>query len=168
MTPRAPAAPTTAPAQVDGSATQEVTVYSELFDQYRDLCQEDNLLVIEAKVKIVRRSAAGEEGDISFMRVIADKIYDLAAAPSHFARGIRLSINGLASHAGAAVAAHLKDLLAPYRDGNCQVNVCYSSGAASCEVLPGRGLARQAGGRPDAVATGNGCVSRTCRSSILE
>ena len=121
----------------DGSAMQEVTVYNELFDQYRDLCREDSLLVIEAKVRIVRRAAAGEEGDTSFLRVIAEKIYDLAAARSHFAKGIRLSINGLASQAGAAAAAHLKELLAPYRDGNCQVNVCYTSGAASCEVLLG-------------------------------
>ena len=89
----------------DGSAAQEVTIYSEVYDQYRELCKEDKLLVIEAKVKLVRRAAAGEEGDASFMRIIADKIYDLAAARSQFARAIRLSINGEASSDGAAAAA---------------------------------------------------------------
>jgi DNA polymerase-3 subunit alpha len=121
----------------DGTAAQEVTIYSEVFEQYRDLCKEDNLLVIEAKVKVVRRAAAGDEGDSTFMRVIADRIYDLAAARSQFARAIRLSINGEASRAGAAAAAQLKDLLTPYRNGACPVCVCYRNGTASCEVRLG-------------------------------
>jgi len=121
----------------DGSAAQEIAVYSEVFDQYRNLCKEDRLLVIEAKLKIVRRAAAGEEGDITFMRIIADRIYDLAAARSQFAKALRLSINGEASRAGAAAAARLKDLLAPYRQGSCPVCVCYQNGAASCEVRLG-------------------------------
>ncbi len=121
----------------DGSAAQEVTIYSEVYDQYRELCKEDKLLVIEAKVKIVRRAAAGEEGDTSFMRIIADKIYDLAAARSQFAKAIRLSINGEASSDGAAAAARLRDLLAPYRRGGCAVSVCYDNGAASCEMRLG-------------------------------
>jgi DNA polymerase-3 subunit alpha len=121
----------------DGSATQEVTIYSEAFDQHRELCKEDNLLVIEAKIKIVRRSTAGEEGDVTFMRVIGEKIYDLAAARSQFARAIRLSINGEASRSGPAAAARLRDLLAPYRDGTCPVCVCYHNGAASCEMRLG-------------------------------
>jgi DNA polymerase-3 subunit alpha len=143
----------------DGSAMQEVTIYSEVFDQHRDLCKEDNLLVIEAKVKIVRRPAAGEEGDVTFLRLIADKIYDLAAARSQFAKGIRLSINGEASRPASATAsrpasaaparpgsaairpgsaaARLKDLLAPYRNGTCPVCVCYYNGTASCEMRLG-------------------------------
>jgi len=121
----------------DGSAAQEVTVYNEVFDQYRELCREDNLLVIEAKVRTVRRAAAGEEGDVSFMRIIADRIYDLAGARGQFARAIRLSINGEASSSGAAAAARLKNLLAPYRKGGCAVSVCYDNGAASCEMRLG-------------------------------
>ena len=121
----------------DGSAAQEVTIYSEVFEQYRELCKEDNLLVIDAKLKLVRRAAAGEEGDTTFMRIIADKIYDLAAARGQFAKAIRLSINGEASSEGAAAAARLKDLLAPYRQGNCPVCVHYHNDAASCEMRLG-------------------------------
>jgi DNA polymerase-3 subunit alpha len=108
-----------------------------VFDQYRDLCKEDNLLVIEAKVKVVRRAAAGEEGDVTFMRIIADRIYDLAAARSQFAKAIRLSINGEASSEGAAAAVRLKDLLTPYRKGTCPVSVFYHNGAVSCEMRLG-------------------------------
>jgi DNA polymerase-3 subunit alpha len=121
----------------DGSAAQEVTIYSEVFEQYRELCKEDNLLVIDAKLKLVRRAAAGEEGDTTFMRIVADKIYDLAAARGQFAKAIRLSINGEASSEGAAAAARLKDLLAPYRQGNCPVCVHYHNDAASCEMRLG-------------------------------
>jgi DNA polymerase-3 subunit alpha len=121
----------------DGTAMQEVTIYSEVFDQHRDLCKEDNLLVIEAKMKIVRRTAAGEEGEITFTRIVAGKIYDLAAARSQFAKAIRLSINGETSSEGQAAAARLKGVLAPYRNGTCAVCVCYHNDAASCEMRLG-------------------------------
>ena len=88
-------------------------------------------------MKTVRRAAASEEGDVGFMRVVADKIYDLAAARSQFAKAIRLSINGEASSKGSVAAARLKDLLAPYRNGSCPVSVCYSNAAASCEMRLG-------------------------------
>jgi DNA polymerase III subunit alpha len=120
----------------DGTATQEVTVYNEVFDQYRDLVKEDAVVVIEAKVRNVRRSV-GEEGEAVFMRVAADRIYDVAGARSRFARGVRLSMNGEASQAGAAASAKLRSLLEPYRNGPCPVAVCYRNGGASVEMQLG-------------------------------
>jgi DNA polymerase-3 subunit alpha len=120
----------------DGTATQEVTVYNEVFDQYRDTVKEDAVVVIEAKVRNVRRSV-GEEGEAVFMRIAADRIYDVAGARSRFARGVRLSMNGEASQAGAAASATLKSLLEPYRNGPCPVAVCYRNGGASVEMQLG-------------------------------
>src|SRR6266702_1977071 len=100
----------------DGTATQEVTVYNEVFDQVRDLVKEDVVVVIEAKVRNVRRSV-GEEGEDQFMRVAAERIYDVAGARSRFARAVRLSMNGEASQSGPAASATLKRLLEPYRNG---------------------------------------------------
>jgi len=120
----------------DGTATQEVTVYNEVFDQVRDLVKEDAVVVIEAKVKNVRRSL-GEEGEAQFMRVAAERIYDVAGARSRFARAVRLSMNGEASNAGAAAAATLKTLLEPYRNGRCPVEVLYKNGGASVEMQLG-------------------------------
>ncbi|HEY6241472.1 MAG TPA: DNA polymerase III subunit alpha [Burkholderiales bacterium] len=120
----------------DGSAMQEVTVYNEVFDQYRELVKEDAVIVIEAKVRNVRRSV-GEEGEVVFMRIAADRIYDLAGARSRFARGVRLSMNGEASQAGAAASAKLKSLLEPFRNGPCPVAVCYKNGGASVEMQLG-------------------------------
>src|SRR5204863_7540499 len=104
----------------DGTATQEVTVYNEVFDQVRDTVKEDAVVVIEAKVRNVRRSV-GEEGEAQFMRVAAERIYDVAGARSRFARAVRLSMNGEASNTGAAASANLKTLLEPYRNGRCPV-----------------------------------------------
>ena len=121
----------------DGTATQEVTVYNEVFDQVRDLVKEDSVVVIEAKVRNVRRSV-GEEGEAVFMRVAADRIYDVAGARSRFARGVRLSMNGEASTAGAAAAATLRNLLEPYRsNGTCPVEIRYRNGGASVEMQLG-------------------------------
>ncbi|MEK7876306.1 MAG: DNA polymerase III subunit alpha, partial [Pseudomonadota bacterium] len=111
----------------DGTATQEVTVYSELFDQYRQIIVEDALLVIEAKVRNVRRGG-GEEAEAVFLRVNAEKIYDLSAARNRFARGVQLTCNGQSS------AQKLKELLAPYRNGPCAVSVVYHNHDASCEI----------------------------------
>jgi DNA polymerase-3 subunit alpha len=121
----------------DGTATQEVTVYNEVFDQYRDLAKEDAIIVVEAKVRSVRRSV-GEEGEAVFTRITAERIYDLAGARSRFARTVRLSMNGQASSAGAASSAKLKTLLEPYRNGGqCSVEVRYKNGGASVEMQLG-------------------------------
>jgi DNA polymerase-3 subunit alpha len=120
----------------DGTATQELTVYNEVFDQYRDLVKEDAIIVVEAKVRSVRRSV-GEEGEAVFTRITAERIYDLAGARSRFARAVRLSMNGEASSAGAASSAKLKTLLEPYRQGQCAVEVRYRNGGASVEMQLG-------------------------------
>ena len=109
----------------DGTATHEVTVYSELFDQCRKILVEDAVLVIEAKVRNVRR---GDDPDAVFMRVNAEKIYDLNAARNRYACGVRLICNGQSS------GQKLKEVLAPYRNGNCPVSVVYHNQRASCEI----------------------------------
>ncbi len=108
-----------------------------MFDQYRDTVKEDAVVVVEAKVRSVRRSL-GEEGEAVFTRITADRIYDVAGARSRFARAVRLSMNGEASNAGLAAAATLKTLLEPYRsNGACPVEVRYRNGGASVEMQLG-------------------------------
>jgi DNA polymerase-3 subunit alpha len=116
----------------DGSGSQEVTIYAEVFDAVRDLVREDAVLVIEAKVRALRRG--GEEGDCGMgMRIIAERIYDVAGARARFAKALRLSMNGEAS------AAKLRQLLGPYRrrEGACPVAIDYRNGDARCQVVLG-------------------------------
>lgn len=123
----------------DGHARVEMVVYSELFESLRNWLKEDQLLLAEVKVN----SKGGDEESGGGLRIIADKLYDLADARSRYARSMELHCNGLA-HAGK-----LKELLAPYRSignpGNaansggdnhyyCPVSVIYRNQGATCEL----------------------------------
>ena len=114
----------------DGTATQEVTVYSEVFDIHRDIIRDDAVLFLEVKLRAFRRG--GDDGDGSLaLRITAEKIYDVVGARGRFARRLRLSMNGEAS------AARLAQLLAPYRSGPCRVAIEYRNGTARCELALG-------------------------------
>ncbi|MCX7893510.1 MAG: DNA polymerase III subunit alpha [Burkholderiales bacterium] len=122
----------------DGTATQEVTVYSEVFDQCRNVVREDAVLVVEAKIRQFRRSGGEEGGEDTFTRITAERVYDLAAARARYARGLRLCMNGEVSGARAPAGAQkLRQLLAPYRDGPLPVQIRYRTADAECEVRLG-------------------------------
>jgi DNA polymerase-3 subunit alpha len=107
----------------DGTTRVEMTVFNELFDQHRHWLKEDTLLVVEGKVSHDEFSGG--------LRISADKLYDLAAARSRFAKRIRIEMNGQSN------AARLKELLAPYCDtgnGGCPVSIAYHNRNASCEI----------------------------------
>ena len=112
----------------DGNSTQEVVIYGETFDVYRNILVEDAVLVMEVKVRNITRSGGGDEPETSFTRITAEKIYDLNAARARFARGVRLTCNGQSS------AQKLKELLSPYRNGTCPVSIVYHNRSASCEI----------------------------------
>jgi DNA polymerase-3 subunit alpha len=112
----------------DGNAAQEIVVYGENFDQYRKIVVDDAVLVMEVKVRNITRG--GDDGE-SFMRISAEKIYDLEAARNKFARGVRLTCNGQSS------ASKLRELLTPYRNGNCPVTLVYHNQQACCEIRLG-------------------------------
>ena len=114
----------------DGSGSQEVTVYNEVADQARALIKEDALLVIEARVRMIRRSG-GEDGEESFLRVGAEKVYDLAGARARFARGLKIVCNG------GSNGKRLRELLSPYKAGGCPVDVYYINHDAQCRIVLG-------------------------------
>ena len=115
----------------DGTGSQEVTVYNEVADQVRGIVKEDALLVVEVRVRMIRRAV--EEGEESFMRVSAERIYDLAGARAKFARMLKLRCNG------GSNGSRLREVLAPYKAGGCPVSIHYSNGAAECRIDLGDG-----------------------------
>jgi DNA polymerase-3 subunit alpha len=119
----------------DDSGRQEVVVYNEVADVYREKIKDGAVLIANVKVRNIPRG----EGE-SQLRVQAEKILEFNEARALYARGVRLSLNGEASRAGKAAAAKLKTLLAPYRNsGNnaCPVAVCYNNGGAMVELRLG-------------------------------
>jgi DNA polymerase-3 subunit alpha len=104
----------------DGNARIELTVFNELFEQHRQALKEDQLLIVEGKV--------AHDDFSGSLRVSAEKLYDLQSARNRFARGIRITCNGGSS------GQKLKEVLAPYRSGNCPVRIVYYNNAAACEI----------------------------------
>ena len=63
----------------DGTGSQEVVVYDDVLNHYRNLVREDAVVLIEAKVRCFRRG--GDTADDSVVvRISADRIFDLAGA----------------------------------------------------------------------------------------
>jgi DNA polymerase III subunit alpha len=104
----------------DGNARVEVTVFNELFEQHRHWLKEDQLLIVEGKV--------AHDDFSGGLRISAEKLLDLQAARSRYARAVRLVCNGESS------GGKLRELLSPYRSGSCPVSIVYSSRGATCEI----------------------------------
>jgi DNA polymerase-3 subunit alpha len=122
----------------DGTAAVEVTLYGELYDQHRKAIVEDAVLVLEVKVRDIRRGGADGEAGETFRRISADKVYDLTAARNRFARGLRLHCNGqLSAATPEANIRRLQDLLGPHREGPCPVQILYDNGQATVPITLG-------------------------------
>jgi DNA polymerase-3 subunit alpha len=86
----------------DGSAAVELPVYNELYERYRSLIREDELLVIQAKISKDDYSGG--------LRVMTDRILDLTAARQEFGKRVLIRLNGTAD--GALLKAALQDYAA--------------------------------------------------------
>ena len=112
----------------DGSAVREVSVFAEVFDAQRSKVVVDEVLVVEGKVSHDDFSGG--------LRIIADKLTNLAEARGQHARALKIRLNGEVTEAGGASAAaqRLENLLMPYRDAGCPVRVCYRNADAEGEL----------------------------------
>jgi DNA polymerase-3 subunit alpha len=115
----------------DDSGRFEVVAFREVFEKHRHKLREDELLVLEVRLRAPRMRAGNGEADAGQdygVRIEAINIHDLAEARNRFACAVRLTCNGESS------GGKLRELLAPYRSGTCPVSVVYSNRAASCEI----------------------------------
>ncbi|MEF8752783.1 MAG: DNA polymerase III subunit alpha [Accumulibacter sp.] len=116
----------------DGSASLEVSVFSELLDSGRAKIREDEVLVVEGRIQ--RDDFAGE----GRVKVVAERLLTLAEARGRFARQLHLSLNGHAGGSNARQAVQrLRSLLAPYTPGECPIRLSYHNAEARCELVLG-------------------------------
>ena len=118
----------------DGKARVEIVVYSEVLDANRNWLKEDELLVVQAKVN----SKGDSESHSNGLRITTNKIFDLAAARSCYAKKIKINCNRSLN------AVKLKSLLDPYRNTPdfdsdnrglyCPVSISYKNQDAVCEI----------------------------------
>jgi len=116
----------------DDSGRFEIVAFREVFEKVRPKLKEDELLVLEVRLRAARaRAVVNGEADAGpdfGMRIEALNVLDLAEARNRFARGVQITCNGAAS------GNRLREVLAPYRSGRCPVSIVYSNREASCEI----------------------------------
>ncbi|MFK7964804.1 MAG: DNA polymerase III subunit alpha [Burkholderiaceae bacterium] len=108
----------------DATGSVDVAIYNELYEQRRALIREDELLVISAKIS--RDDYSGG------MRVVADRVLDLAGARHEFARRLRLKLNGNAC--GKQLRAQIQPYKATADEPGCPVEIEYLTDGAACRV----------------------------------
>ena len=105
----------------DASGTIDVTVYNELYDANRRLFKEDEFLAVQGKVS--------EDRFFGGLRVAADKVMDLAAARSAYARHCLLALPQ------PCEIPRLRELLTPHvaPDG-LPLRLRYQTTGAGCDL----------------------------------
>ena len=111
----------------DGHGTEEVVLYDEFIDQFRDLVKEDKIVVFEAKLRSYRRGSETNEMSI-VSRIAAENVFSLAAVRERFGKALKLRMGQ------SADAAQLKQILSRYRDGVIPVTVMYQGPSGEAEI----------------------------------
>ena len=109
----------------DRTARVDVTVFADLFQSCRDICVDDQLVVVD--------------GDVSFdefsqgLKMRATKVDTLAAARQSSASALEMTLEQLS----AKSLDTLSQLLAPYRGGECPVRIAYTTQDAKGRIQLG-------------------------------
>lgn len=105
----------------DGTATADVTVYSELVDECKDFFKEDEFLAVLGKVSEDRFSGG--------LRITAEKVMDIGKARVQFSQGLRLRLNNQID------LNKLGNLLTPHlSEDGCPVLISYQNRQAVAEL----------------------------------
>ncbi|GAB4392993.1 MAG: DNA polymerase III subunit alpha [Gammaproteobacteria bacterium] len=111
----------------DGSARQDVSIFSEAYRKYHDILQKDALLLFE--VEVSRDDFSGG------VRVITHSIMTLAQARQQHARYLILTVDEQLTDIG--FNARLQAILQPYLRGACQVVINYRCATAQAKLVLG-------------------------------
>jgi DNA polymerase-3 subunit alpha len=105
----------------DGTATVDVTVYSELADEFKKIFKEDEFLAVLGKVSEDRFSGG--------LRITAEKVMDIGRARVQFSQGLRVTMTA------DAETAKLAEVLRPHLNPDgCPVLIRYQNLDASAEL----------------------------------
>lgn len=108
----------------DRSGRIEVTLFDEVYQQYRDLIAKDALVLIEGMLRFDEFSDS--------WRLAARRITDLHVARERDAR--RLVLRWPADGDPAALITRFATLLEPWRSGSCAVTIQYRATQAGCAL----------------------------------
>jgi DNA polymerase-3 subunit alpha len=111
----------------DRSANVDVTIFNELYTEYRDQLIKGTLLIIEGEVSIDNFSGG--------FRVQAKRILDITAAREEYAKYLLLNIDK--NQADKEITSKLTSILKPFIGGKCMVCINYARTEAKSKLLLG-------------------------------
>ncbi|MGD8569635.1 MAG: DNA polymerase III subunit alpha [Gammaproteobacteria bacterium] len=111
----------------DRSGRVELAVFSEPFQQYRDLLAKDRLVVVEGDVSVDEYTGG--------VKMSAQKIYDISRARESFASRLLVTVDH--RKAGNGFVTELADVLTPFKQGHCPVYLQYLGAQARAKIRLG-------------------------------
>jgi DNA polymerase-3 subunit alpha len=109
----------------DRSGRQEIAIFSDLYNETRELLKKDTLAIVQGEAKPDEYTGG--------TKVRALKIFDLATARNTFAKKIQLEIDA-SSGLEQDFVTKLKNVLQPFKPGTCRIELTYKHDAASAVV----------------------------------
>lgn len=110
----------------DGSNQIEVVCFSECFQKYRPLLNEDQLIIVEGEVSLDEFSNSA--------RIVCRELYTIEQARIRFAKHIRIHLSTLQ----AFDVQHLKQLLTQHLGGQCPIVLRYSQSDIQADIRLGK------------------------------
>jgi DNA polymerase-3 subunit alpha len=113
----------------DRSGRIEVTLFEDVYQQYRALIARDAILIVEGSLRF--------DDFVDDWRIAAKRIIDIAQAREQYARRLVLRWPRGTNGDGSALIGAIEQALRPARGGRCAVAIRYAAHAASANVLLG-------------------------------
>ena len=111
----------------DRTGRLEVAAFGDTYDKYRDILGKDSLLVAEGSVSVDDFS--------NTLRLTAEKLYSIEHAREGFARAIVLTWPS--GTPNREFVQRLDEVLQPYKDGNCPIQLYYQAPTAKAYLQLG-------------------------------
>jgi DNA polymerase-3 subunit alpha len=112
----------------DKSGRLEISVFADVFEQYRDLLIKDAVLVAEGDVSLDDFSGG--------LKMVVRKLFSIGQARENFARIVTVQLKQ--PQVNAATVGQIKSLLEPYRQqGECRIRIDYENAGARGSMLLG-------------------------------
>lgn len=109
----------------DRSGRIEITLFSETFQQFRDLLVKDRLVVVEGTLSFDDYSGR--------QRLMVERVLNIEQARTQFARHLRITLHG--SPASGDLAGKLVKALDPFRGGTTPVWIHYRNESATTTLM---------------------------------
>lgn len=111
----------------DRTGRLELAVFSDTYNQHRELLVKDTLLVVKGQVSVDEYSGG--------FKMAAESVYGIDDARNEFARQLTLSLSP--DKMANGFLGDLKKILEPMENGECPVVLCYQNGNAEATLVLG-------------------------------